>query len=151
MIAAGAAPPSLSPEISGPELRSALPGRVIVAPASSPIAIRRVRRDSALRSWPVRLRIFADAGFSPQRASYANGTIDSYTIGFAIEEQAVSPRPGEHNAQYDLDRRAARSDPARFPLALAAGVALFSDFDGRFEYGLRAIVAGLEAALADEP
>jgi Tetracyclin repressor-like, C-terminal domain len=70
-------------------------------------------------------------------------TIYWYTVGFTIEEQAVYPRPGERNEQYDLAKRAERIDAERFPLALAAGEEAFSKFDERFEQGLRMIIRGL--------
>jgi TetR/AcrR family transcriptional regulator, tetracycline repressor protein len=89
------------------------------------------------------LRIFTDAGFSLSDAIIGLSTIYAYTVGFTIEEQAVYPRPGEPDQRYDLARRAARIDGAKFPLALAAGELSFSQFDERFERGLQLIIRGL--------
>lgn len=91
----------------------------------------------------IALRKFADAGFSLRDATVGLSTIYCYTVGFTIEEQAVYPRPGEHNQQYDLTRRAKRIDGAQFPLALAAGEEAFARFDERFERGLQVIIRGL--------
>src|SRR5262245_34717936 len=66
------------------------------------------------------LRKFTDAGFSLRDAILGLSTIYCYTVGFTIEEQAVYPRPGERNEQYDLTRRAERIDSEKFPLAAAA-------------------------------
>ncbi len=90
------------------------------------------------------LRILTAAGFSLRDAANGLATIYSYTIGFAIEEQAVHPLPGERSAQYNPAARAARIDPEKYPLALAAGAEMFAGFDERFEHGLRVILAGLE-------
>jgi TetR/AcrR family transcriptional regulator, tetracycline repressor protein len=89
------------------------------------------------------LRKFTDAGFSLRDAIVGLSTIYCYTIGFTIEEQAVYPRPGERNQQYDLAKRAKRIDEAQFPLALAAGEESFTRFDERFEQGLQVIIRGL--------
>lgn len=94
------------------------------------------------------LRQFTAAGFSVRDAARGLSTIYSYTVGFTIEEQAVYPRPGEWNEQYDLTKRAGRIDAEKFPLALAAGEELFTGFDDRFEHGLRLIISGLEQSLS---
>jgi TetR/AcrR family tetracycline transcriptional repressor len=89
------------------------------------------------------LRKFTDAGFSLRDAISGLSTIYYYAVGFTIEEQAVYPRPGELNEQYDLTRRAERIDAAKFPLALAAGELALAGFDERFELGLQVIIRGL--------
>ena len=38
-----------------------------------------------------------------------------------IEEQAVTPRPGERDERFDVEARARRIDASRFPLTAAAG------------------------------
>ena len=92
------------------------------------------------------LSAFRAAGFPPGDAMRALSTVFAYTVGFAIEEQAVSPRPGERDPRYDPDRRAERIDPERYPLTRAAGAAAFGDADERFEHGLGLIVVGIEAS-----
>jgi TetR/AcrR family tetracycline transcriptional repressor len=86
---------------------------------------------------------FTTAGFTLRDAACGLLAIYCYTVGFTIEEQAVYPRPGERNEQYDLAKRAERIDAERFPLALAAGEEGFSRFDERFEQGLETIIRGL--------
>ena len=91
------------------------------------------------------LRTLADAGFSSYLSLLSLSTIYSYVAGFVIEEQAVCPRPGERDEFYGPQQRGRRVDADRFPLALEAGDHLFSNFDRRFEDGLKLIVAGIAA------
>ena len=93
------------------------------------------------------LRKLIDAGFSHRDAVHGYVAIYSYTIGFVIEEQGVHPRPGEPDERSDLARRAERLDAEKYLLALAAGEALFTGYDERFEHGLRLIVTGMERSL----
>ncbi|PYU21793.1 MAG: TetR family transcriptional regulator [Acidobacteria bacterium] len=95
-------------------------------------------------SMEVALRKLSDAGFSLRDATQGLNTIYCYAIGFAIEEQAVYPRPGKRRKRYELAQRAKRVDRKRFPLAAAAGEYTFLDFDKHFEQGLRLIVKGLQ-------
>jgi TetR/AcrR family tetracycline transcriptional repressor len=68
----------------------------------------------------------------------------SYVIGFTIEEQAVRPLAGERDPRYEVENRARRIGPNKVPLTYEAGGVQFNDFDGRFQHGLRVIIAGLE-------
>jgi TetR/AcrR family tetracycline transcriptional repressor len=88
------------------------------------------------------LRKFVDAGFPARDAICAYRTIYCYAVGFTIEEQAVCPRPGKRDPRYDLAKRGQRIDREQFPLALAAGEAMYQ-FDEQFEQGLRIIIRGL--------
>ncbi|MFE2260210.1 TetR/AcrR family transcriptional regulator C-terminal domain-containing protein [Streptomyces griseosporeus] len=89
------------------------------------------------------LRVFTDAGFTLGQAVRATRTAYAYTIGFVIEEQGVTPLPGERREGYDLDERARRM--ADFPLSAAAGAEIFQDYDTHFEEGLDLLLAGIEA------
>jgi len=89
------------------------------------------------------LRKLTDAGFSLRNATQGLNTVYCYAIGFAIEEQAVYPRPGKRRRRYELAERAKRVDRKKFPLAAAAGEHTFADFDKHFEQGLRLIVKGM--------
>jgi AcrR family transcriptional regulator len=91
----------------------------------------------------VALRRATDAGFSLRDAVDLWMTIYCYTVGFAIEEQAVRPAAGERDQRYDPQRRAERIDGAALPLAQAAGAELFGDDDARFARGLTLILRGL--------
>jgi TetR/AcrR family transcriptional regulator, tetracycline repressor protein len=90
------------------------------------------------------LRGLVDSGLTLRDAVDGYAALYNYTVGFTIEEQAVYPMPGQHDARYDLARRAERIDGQRFPLALAAGEELFAGFEARFERGLALILRGLE-------
>ncbi|MET7906443.1 TetR/AcrR family transcriptional regulator C-terminal domain-containing protein [Streptomyces sp. NPDC005355] len=92
------------------------------------------------------LRVLVDAGFTPSAAARASFIVYSFTLGFVVEEQAVEPMEGERARGYDIEKRAERIG-ADYPLAAAAGADLFLDFEERFEEGLRAVVAGIEATL----
>jgi hypothetical protein len=95
------------------------------------------------------LRRLTRAGFTLRDAVQGYATIYSYTIGFTIEEQGVTPEPGgAPDERYDLDRRDQRIDAERYPLALAAGKEVFGTSpDNRFAYGLELIVCGLRRKL----
>jgi AcrR family transcriptional regulator len=82
-------------------------------------------------------------GLGLDRANLGLMTIYAFTIGFVIEEQAVIPRRGQHNPQYDLADREARIDPIRTPNVHALGIANFSGYDTRYNAGVRVIVRGL--------
>lgn len=99
--------------------------------------------DALFASMESALRKFTDAGFSLPDAASGLMTIYSYVVGFTIEEQAVYPKPGERNAQYDVKRRAERIDPEKLPLALAVGEWARLGSDERFEQGLQTIIRGL--------
>jgi TetR/AcrR family transcriptional regulator, tetracycline repressor protein len=89
------------------------------------------------------LRRLVEAGLTASEAICLSRTIYCYAVGFAIEEQAVYPRPGRRDPRYDLQTRAARMRPAeKFPLVLAAGEEM-SDFDRQFQKGLQLIVRGV--------
>ena len=88
------------------------------------------------------LRKFTTAGFSSQNAVLALKTIYCYTIGFTIEEQAVSGKPGKRDPRYDPAARAKRIDAERLPMVLAAGEAMH-DSDAQFEQGLQIIIGGV--------
>ncbi|MDT3398587.1 TetR/AcrR family transcriptional regulator C-terminal domain-containing protein [Streptomyces sp. B1866] len=99
------------------------------------------------------LRAFVASGFSPSGAARAFFVAFAFTIGFVIEEQAVTGRPGEPGSGIDVEERGRRLR-VDFPLAAGVGADLFGDFEARFEEGLRTIVAGIEATLftpADPP
>ncbi|MFI8826703.1 TetR/AcrR family transcriptional regulator C-terminal domain-containing protein [Streptomyces sp. NPDC053431] len=89
------------------------------------------------------LGALVDAGFTLRDAVRASTTAYMYTLGFVTEEQGTEPVPGEPRQGFDVTERAERL--AEFPLAAAAGAEIFTDYDSRFEEGLRLIVAGIEA------
>jgi hypothetical protein len=92
------------------------------------------------------LKRLTDAGFSSYTATVILSTIYSYVIGFVIEEQAVVRKDGSIADPYLLENRSRRIDPKQTPLALEAGKYLFTDFNRRFNSGLKLIVNGIESA-----
>ncbi|MGH3630066.1 MAG: TetR/AcrR family transcriptional regulator C-terminal domain-containing protein [Sciscionella sp.] len=72
----------------------------------------------------------------------------SYTVGFAIEEQAVYPRPGEPDEHYEREHRRTRIDPATQPTVAALNEQFpMSAIDSAFERGLRILLSRLETEL----
>jgi len=92
------------------------------------------------------LRRLVRAGFSPGAAARAGFIAFVFTEGFVIEQQAVHPMPDERAPGYDVGERAAGIG-ADFPLAAEAGADLFADYDARFEEGLAAVIAGIDAMM----
>ncbi|MEH6376284.1 TetR/AcrR family transcriptional regulator C-terminal domain-containing protein [Streptomyces sp. KLMMK] len=92
------------------------------------------------------MQVIVEAGFTPKAAARAWFTVNTYTMGYVIEEQSVYPVPGgERDPAYELAERALRLED--YPLAVEAGEAFFNDLDAGFEEGLHAVVAGIEATL----
>jgi TetR/AcrR family transcriptional regulator, tetracycline repressor protein len=89
------------------------------------------------------LRALAAAGFTQCQSVVALSTLACYVFGFVIEEQAVFPEPGVRDEFYDIEARSRRMENQGLPLARRAGRQLFSNFDRRFERGLKLIVAGM--------
>ncbi|PSK87492.1 TetR family transcriptional regulator [Murinocardiopsis flavida] len=106
---------------------------------------------SIYASQEANLRRLTEAGLALSDAMQGFHAVYSYTVGFAIEEQAVHPRPGRRDERYDPERRDARFKDADLPLAKAAGRVMFTDFDTRFESGLRLIIAGIEHTAGSSP
>lgn len=103
--------------------------------------------DALLEAQELPLRKLTNAGFSLPQAARAWSTLYLYTIGFVIEEQAVHPRPGEHDERHEPAKRARRIDATKFPLMQAAGQEIFANYDKSFEEGLRLILSGIEQSL----
>lgn len=95
------------------------------------------------------LTVLTAAGFTPRTASVALSTVYCYTVGFAIEEQAVHPRPGRTDERYRPANRRARIDAEQQPTVaeLDRLAPLTADRGAEFEHGLRLIMAGLAGEL----
>lgn len=100
--------------------------------------------DTVLASMELPLRKLTDAGFTLRDAVRGWSAVYCYTIGFTIEEQAVFPKPGVRNEQYDLAKRDQRIDGRLFPLTQAAGAEAFDGWDDRFAHGIALLVAGMQ-------
>jgi TetR/AcrR family transcriptional regulator, tetracycline repressor protein len=95
------------------------------------------------------LRVFTAAGFSADTAYMAINTAYSYTVGFAIEEQAMYPRPDMPDDNYAPERRLARIDAAVLPtVAELAACDRKRATEEYFVGGLSVIITGLESVLA---
>lgn len=95
------------------------------------------------------LGIFRRGGFAPEASNVALQTLYNFTVGFAIEEQAMYPRPGEPDESYAPEQRLRRIDAAVAPtVAKLAAADEKRAADRYFEGGLSVIVAGLESLLA---
>jgi TetR/AcrR family tetracycline transcriptional repressor len=81
-------------------------------------------------------------GFTVRETVVLLSTIYGYTLSFVTEEQAVFPKPGERSPRYNIEKRNARLDPAKFPLLRKSGKILFDQFDRRFKEGLELILDG---------
>jgi len=122
-----------------------------------------------VRKWKDKIRDHkphGDAGFSVRDAVRGYFAVYSYTVGFTIEEQAVYPRPGERNEQYDLAKRAERIDSHAAAVILQAAIDALPDVvqrvgdrvpvlvDGGIQRGtdvLKAIALGAAAVLIGRP
>ena len=82
------------------------------------------------------------SGFTVRQTAVLLSTIYNYTVSFAMEEQAVYPRPGERSPHYDIAKRNAKLDPKEFPLLRRSGAILFDNFDRRYREGLDLILRG---------
>jgi TetR/AcrR family transcriptional regulator, tetracycline repressor protein len=73
-----------------------------------------------------------DNGFTVADAVRAFSLLYSFTIGFCIEEQAVSSAAAAGDDRYSSARRAARLDSQRQPHTVESGPHIFGDPDVRF-------------------
>ena len=111
--------------------------------ASAEFSGRYLTDSSLYESMEAGLRKFTEAGFSLSESANVLNTLYCYVVGFTIEEQAIFPRPGKRNKQYDPKKRAKRIDANKFPLSLAAGHEAFGTFDERFTRGVELILRGV--------
>ncbi|MCC6176634.1 MAG: substrate-binding domain-containing protein [Chloroflexi bacterium] len=102
-----------------------------------------------LPSFEAPMRKLADAGASPDDAARGWATLSSYAIGYTLDEPANRPRPDEQDGRLEVAVQAPRIDAATTSLDLADGWTRAAD--GRFEHGVRLIVAGIERSLASRP
>jgi TetR/AcrR family transcriptional regulator, tetracycline repressor protein len=91
---------------------------------------------------------FVESGFTVRQVVVLLGTIYNYTVSFAMEEQAVFPRPNQRSPQYDIAERNSKLDPELFPILRKSGPILFDKFDRRYREGLDLILRGAETSHA---
>ena len=90
-------------------------------------------------------------GFSLRQATILLSTIYDFTLSVVIEEQSVSPRPGERGQQYDLAKRGAALAADGLPLLSKAGAVLFGNFERRHNEGLALILQGAKPGRRASP
>jgi TetR/AcrR family transcriptional regulator, tetracycline repressor protein len=73
-----------------------------------------------------------DDGFTVAGAVQAFSLLYSFTIGFCIEEQAVSMALATGDNRYSLTKRAERLDAQLYPHVIESGPFIFGDPDARF-------------------
>jgi TetR/AcrR family transcriptional regulator, tetracycline repressor protein len=73
-----------------------------------------------------------DNGFTVADAVRAFSLLYSFTIGFCIEEQAVSTAAAVGDDRYSVARRAERLDSQRQPYTVESGPHIFGDPNARF-------------------
>ncbi len=89
------------------------------------------------------LQALCAAGFTPRDALRACLAVDRYTMGWVLEEQAATADAG-HGAHPQYPDEVFADLPL---LAQGAAVLRQDDPDADFDYGLRVLIAGIEAAL----
>ena len=85
----------------------------------------------------------ADAGFTLEDTVRAYSLLYSFTVGFCIEEQAVTPIESDDD-RYSLARRAKRLDADRYPRVVESGPYIFGNADARFADLVDVIVGSIE-------
>jgi len=78
------------------------------------------------------LRRMTEQGFTLPDVIRAYALIYNFTIGFCIEEQAVSQAFAAGDDRYSLASREQRLEDGAHPLVVAAGPELFGDAEARF-------------------
>lgn len=94
------------------------------------------------------LRKLTEAGFTLQQAVLSLGLLYAYTVGFVIEEQSLTPMPGQPDPRYDLEKREERIDRGKYPLAFAAGREMLLNQDAMFSEGVKLVVAGMSTLVS---
>lgn len=85
----------------------------------------------------------ADAGFTLEDTVRAYSLLYSFTVGFCIEEQAVTATKSGDD-RYSLARRAERLDANRYPRVVESGPYIFGNSDARFADLVEVIIGSIE-------
>jgi TetR/AcrR family tetracycline transcriptional repressor len=97
----------------------------------------------------VRRQEFTFAGLVRQGFTLAGAVrglvlVHDFTIGFCVEEQAVSQATASGDERYSLDRRAEMIGTDVAPLAVEAGWVIFGEPDARFAELVSALLTAIE-------
>lgn len=99
------------------------------------------RQEASLARWELH-------GFDTASAVQAFALVHSFTVGFCIEEQAVSQTQDD---RYALDARAARLSDADAPHVVASGPAIFADPQHRFDAAIELLVQTIGTLRRERP
>ncbi|MGN9787867.1 TetR/AcrR family transcriptional regulator C-terminal domain-containing protein [Nonomuraea sp. ZG12] len=83
------------------------------------------------------LTVMAEAGFAEKTAMWSGTTVFCYVLGEVLEQQGA--------AGDEYETLSAAMDVGRYPGLTTGSLEGFLDFDARFEFGLRVLLAGLKA------
>jgi TetR/AcrR family transcriptional regulator, tetracycline repressor protein len=103
-----------------------------------------------LRLFAAQLRVLQAAGFDQSQAAAILRAALAYALGYAdmeLSSLSIAAGDGDEDAQFEALLALGRTLPAELPpdLARAARVVCLADLDQQFEFGLEALLAGLEA------
>ena len=104
---------------------------------------------SNLRSHDEMLAVLLDAGFSAAMATHASNLVDSYVLGFALQETSFPFSNAEELAAVG-DELLAQVSVDEYPSFARVGAELLAsgfDYGDEFEFGLDLILDGIERAL----
>lgn len=101
---------------------------------------------SALHAYERLLTLMEDDGFDTKAAMLAFSAIFSHALGSALVEEMMHGAPPLPRQRLELVRKAIEGMPPDAYPRIAAAVSRFDEwsFQGVFELGLRALIAGLE-------
>ena len=102
-----------------------------------------------LRSHDEMLAVLLDAGFSAAMATHAFNLVDSYVLGFALQETALPFSNAEELAAVG-DQLLAQVPADEYPSFVRVSAELLEsgfDYAAEFEFGLDLILDGIERAL----
>ena len=104
---------------------------------------------SNLRSHDEMLAVLLDAGFSAAMATHASNLVDSYVLGFALQETSFPFSNAEELAAVG-EELLAQVPGDEYPSFVRVGAELLAsgfDYGAEFEYGLDLILDGIARAL----
>jgi AcrR family transcriptional regulator len=104
---------------------------------------------SNLRSHEEMLAVLLDAGFSAAMATHASNLVDSYVLGFALQETQMPFSNAEELAAMG-EELLAQVPADTYPSFVRVSAELLAsgfDYAAEFEYGLDLILDGIERAL----
>jgi AcrR family transcriptional regulator len=104
---------------------------------------------SNLRSHDEMLAVLLDAGFSAAMATHASNLVDSYVLGFALQETSFPFSNAEELAEVG-DQLLAQVPADDYPSFVRVGAELLAsgfDYGAEFEFGLDLILDGIDRAL----